>query len=88
MNLLKIIAHFLQILNKFFFEPFQNFVISIGKLDFYEKVNKITIKVLKKVCKDKEAFLQLLIILSHFPVKTDQSQSAFFSERRKYLKIF
>ena len=45
MNLLKIIAHFWQILNNFF-ELFQNFVISIRKLDIYEKVDKITIKVL------------------------------------------
>jgi len=44
---LKIIAHFLQILNKFF-ESFQNFVISIRKLDFYEEADEITNKVLKK----------------------------------------
>ena len=65
-------ANFEQI----FFEPCQNFVISIRKLDFYENIIKITITVLKKFF--KEAFTQLLIIFSHYSVKMDQSQPAFF----------
>jgi len=44
MNLLKVIAHFWPILNTFF-ESFQNFVISLEHADYYEKFNKIRIRV-------------------------------------------
>ncbi len=77
MNLLKIIAHYWPILNKNNLSLLiQNFVISIRRVDFFEKLNKIIIKGLKKLL--KIAFTHLSIIFSSFHVKIDQSQYAFF----------
>ena len=55
-------------------------------IDFYEKFDKITIKVLRKVY--KQAFMPLYPIFSRYSPKIDQSQSAFFfGTEEVFLKV-
>jgi len=49
---------------------------------FWENIDKNQKKVLKKLY--KRSFTQLSTILYSFQAINDQSQPAFFSERRKY----
>jgi len=51
MNLLKIIANFWPFLAKFFVESVQKLLFCLSLDDFYEKYDKISMKVLKKVFK-------------------------------------